>query len=91
MRKKYLRRRWLKRQARWRLGKRILLRQPNQPSPGNRFVLDYKNLPLMRRFITVEGKIMPRRMSRLDARRQRRMAKAVKTARVAALLPFIPQ
>jgi small subunit ribosomal protein S18 len=51
--------------------------------------IDYKNVVLLRKFITSEGKILPRRMSGLNAKQQRYMAKAIKNARMMGLLPFI--
>ena len=51
--------------------------------------IDYKNVVLLRRFITAEGKILPRRISRLTAKQQRYMAKAIKNARMTGFLPFI--
>lgn len=81
----------LKRQAQLRLAKRVVFRKSNTKRPSSRFTIDYKNLPLLRRFISFEGKIQPRRSSRLNAKKQRKMAKAVKTARVTGLLPFIRQ
>jgi len=51
--------------------------------------IDYKNIVLLRKFITVEGKILPRRISGLTAKQQRNMAKAIKNARMIGLLPFI--
>ncbi len=51
--------------------------------------IDYKNIVLLRKFITVEGKILPRRISGLTAKQQRNIAKAIKNARMVGLLPFI--
>jgi small subunit ribosomal protein S18 len=51
--------------------------------------IDYKNIVLLRKFITVEGKILPRRISGLTAKQQRNIAKAIKNARMIGLLPFI--
>ena len=51
--------------------------------------IDYKNIVLLRKFITVEGKILPRRINGLTAKQQRYMAKAIKNARMIGLLPFI--
>nr|AIT93525.1 ribosomal protein S18 [Prasiolopsis sp. SAG 84.81] len=51
--------------------------------------IDYKNIVLLRKFITVEGKILPRRISGLTAKQQRNMGKAIKNARMVGLLPFI--
>jgi small subunit ribosomal protein S18 len=46
---------------------------------------------LLRKFISVEGKILHRRFTGLTAKEQRHIATAIKTARVAGLLPFINQ
>lgn len=51
-------------------------------------VIDYKDGARLRKFITEGGKIVPRRMSGTCAKHQRELSKAVKRARVAALLPF---
>ncbi len=51
-------------------------------------VIDYKNVELLSQFITERGKIMPRRMTGNCAKHQRRLATAIKRARVLALLPF---
>ena len=57
----------------------------------NKGVIDYKNVNLLRGYITTEGKILPRRVSRLTAKQQRFMAKAVKNARIAGFIPFVNQ
>jgi small subunit ribosomal protein S18 len=48
----------------------------------------YKDVELLRRYLTERGKIRPRRQTGLCARDQRRLATAVKRARHLALLPF---
>ncbi|HNS06589.1 MAG TPA: 30S ribosomal protein S18 [Anaerolineaceae bacterium] len=50
--------------------------------------IDYKNTDLLRRFVTEDGKIRPRRQTGTCARHQRSLASAVKRARHIALLPF---
>ena len=50
--------------------------------------IDYKDTARLRKFITEGGKIVPRRMSGTCAKHQRELSKAIKRARVAALLPF---
>jgi len=50
--------------------------------------IDYKDVKLLRQFVTERGKIMPRRLTGTCARHQRQLAVAVKTARIIALLPF---
>jgi small subunit ribosomal protein S18 len=51
-------------------------------------VIDYKQVDLLRRFITEDGKIRPRRQTGTCARHQRALARAIKRARHLALLPF---
>jgi small subunit ribosomal protein S18 len=51
--------------------------------------IDYKNVVLLKKFISPEGKILSRRLSGLTAKQQRAMAKAIKNARMSALLPFV--
>lgn len=50
--------------------------------------IDYKNVELLRRFITDESKIRPRRQTGTCAKHQRELAVAVKRARHLALVPF---
>jgi len=51
-------------------------------------VIDYKKTDLLRKYITEEGKIRPRRQTGACARHQRAVAAAVKQARHVAFLPF---
>ncbi|MBD2040565.1 30S ribosomal protein S18 [Microcoleus sp. FACHB-672] len=53
--------------------------------------IDYKDVDLLRKFITERGKILPRRITGLTAKQQRDMTLAIKRARLIALLPFINQ
>lgn len=50
--------------------------------------IDYKQVDMMHRFITEEGKIRPRRQTGTCAKHQRQLAKGIKRARHMALLPF---
>ena len=51
--------------------------------------IDYKKADMLRRFVTDEGKIRPRRQTGNCARCQRELAREIKRARHLALLPFI--
>jgi small subunit ribosomal protein S18 len=51
-------------------------------------VIDYKDVNRLKKFITEGGKIIPRRMSGTCAAHQRILARAIKRARITALLPF---
>ncbi len=53
--------------------------------------IDYKDTARLRKYITERGKIMPRRMSGVCAEHQRTLAKAIKTARQVALLPYVAE
>ncbi len=50
--------------------------------------IDYKKTDILRKYITEDGKIRPRRQTGACARHQRAVATAVKQARHIALLPF---
>lgn len=51
--------------------------------------IDYKDVDLLRRFITERGKILPQRITGLTSRQQRDLTRAIKRARTLALLPYI--
>lgn len=51
-------------------------------------VLDYKDVDRLSKFLTEKGKIVPRRITGLTAKQQRMLARAIKQARHAGLLPF---
>jgi small subunit ribosomal protein S18 len=51
--------------------------------------IDYKKTDLLRRYITEDGKIRPRRQTGACARHQRVVSAAIKQARQIALLPFV--
>jgi small subunit ribosomal protein S18 len=50
--------------------------------------IDYKDVKLLRRFVTDQGKIMPRRVTGTSAKMHRQLVKAIKRARNIALMPF---
>ena len=51
-------------------------------------VIDYKDPSILKYFITERGKIVPRRVSGLTAKNQRKITQAIKRARMVALMPF---
>jgi len=53
--------------------------------------IDYKDLDLLRQYITETGKIVPSRISGASARQQRQIAAEIKRARFLALLPYTDQ
>ncbi len=50
--------------------------------------IDYKDAATLKNYITERGKILPRRATGTCAMHQRAVAKAIKVARVVAILPF---
>ena len=51
--------------------------------------IDYKNMSLISRFISEQGKILSRRVNRLTLKQQRLITIAIKQARILSLLPFL--
>ncbi|WP_328735432.1 30S ribosomal protein S18 [Streptomyces bobili] len=63
----------------------------NRPNPLDQAgitYIDYKDTALLRRFISDRGKIRSRRVTGVSAQQQRRLARAVRSAREMALLPY---
>nr|AWI72761.1 ribosomal protein S18 [Metastelma northropiae] len=50
--------------------------------------IDYRNIDLISRFISEQGKILSRRVNRLTLKQQRLITIAIKQARILSLLPF---
>ena len=50
--------------------------------------IDYKDITLLKNYITETGKIVPSRITGTQMKFQRRLAQALKQARFLALLPF---
>jgi len=53
--------------------------------------IDYKDERLLRKFTTESGKIIPRRITGISAKSQRKITRAVKRARAMAILPFVEE
>jgi small subunit ribosomal protein S18 len=51
--------------------------------------IDYKDIGLLKHYITERGKIIPRRITGTTAKHQRMLTRAVKLARQIALLPYV--
>ena len=70
---------------------------PEFSGPGGRrrraegppiILLDYKDVEVLSYFITDQGKILPKRTTRISARLQRQLGRAIKRARYLALIPY---
>ena len=52
---------------------------------------DYKDTITLKNYISESGKIMPKRITGLNAKEQRLLSKAIKLARFLAMLPYCDQ
>ncbi len=62
-------------------------RRMSPVKPGD--PIDYKDIELLKKFVTERGKILPRRITGLTAKQQRELTIAVKRARIMGLLYFV--
>ena len=51
--------------------------------------IDYRNIDLLKLFITEQGQIIPKRLSGVTVQQQKKLTKSIKQARALSLLPFI--
>ena len=56
---------------------------PNAPK------IDYKDVKLLQRFVSERGKMVPSRITAVSTKKQRELSRAIKRARILALLPFV--
>lgn len=73
-------------------------RRPRRPMHRRRKVcvfcgkdtkVDYKNVALLKKYVSERGKILPRRVTGTCARHQRALTTAIKRARHLALMPYV--
>ncbi len=50
--------------------------------------IDYKDVDTLKEFVTERGKILPKRITGTCAMHQRELTRAIKRARIVALLPY---
>lgn len=51
--------------------------------------IDYKDIETLKRFLNPNGKILPKKVTKVSLKNQRKIALAIKRARFMGLLPFI--
>jgi small subunit ribosomal protein S18 len=51
--------------------------------------IDYKNVKMLQKFVTEQGKIIPKRITGTSSKYQRQLAVAIKRARHMALMPYV--
>ena len=61
----------------------------NSKFPLEGVVIDYKDVELLKKYITKFGKITPRYYTGVSLKNQKKLAVAIKRARMVALLPFV--
>ena len=52
-------------------------------------LITYKDIKILTNYLSEQGKILPRRVTGLTSKQQKKVTKLIKTARIAALLPFV--
>jgi len=52
---------------------------------------DFKDIKILSKYVTERGKIVPKRLSGVTAKNQRKLAVAIKRARHIGLLPFVAE
>jgi ribosomal protein S18 len=52
-------------------------------------LIDYKNVKLLKAFLTKYGKIRSRRKTKISVQKQKRIAKAIRKSRAFGLIPFL--
>lgn len=57
----------------------------------NKKIFDYKDITMLKNYISENNKIIPKRTTGLSSKEQRELAKAVKMARFIALIPYCDQ
>lgn len=68
----------------------VNLKRRKQLSPLDlETAITYKDINLLKEYTTSQGKILPRRITKLTVKQQRRLTKAIKQARILNLLPFV--
>ncbi|RAY12912.1 30S ribosomal protein S18 [Actinomadura craniellae] len=70
-----------------RTSRRVDRRRKPNPLHGVTYI-DYKDVGLLRRFISDRGKIRSRRVTGVTVQQQKQLARAIKNAREMALLPY---
>jgi len=63
-------------------------RKKSCPFKGRSLKIDYKDISLLKDFVTESGRIVPSRITGTSAKYQRQLAREVTRARIIALLPY---
>jgi small subunit ribosomal protein S18 len=72
-----------------RRARRMEAPKPCRFTKEDAFEIDYRDVDLLRRYVSAQGKIHPRKKNNVSAYYQRQLQRAVKRARFLALLPTV--
>lgn len=61
----------------------------SQKNGKSLITINYKNSNFLKKFISSDGKILPKFITSLDPKDQRKLSKAIKTSRIIGLLKFV--
>ena len=68
--------------------KKTLLKKVSRLTVDRVVYIDYKDINMLKHYVTERGKIIPRRITGATAKHQRMLTRAIKLARQIALLPY---
>jgi small subunit ribosomal protein S18 len=77
-----------KNSARRKKKKRALPKKVSRLTVDRVVYIDYKDVTMLKHYVTERGKIIPRRITGASAKHQRMLTRAIKLARQIALLPY---
>jgi small subunit ribosomal protein S18 len=63
--------------------------KPCRFTKDNVYEIDYRDIETLRRYVSAQGKIQPRKKNNVSASYQRQLCSAIKRARFLALLPYV--
>ena len=52
-------------------------------------LITYKNIQILTKYLTEQGKIRPRRITKLSSKQHKKITRLIKIARIKTLLPFV--
>ena len=61
----------------------------NKKQSNLNIVINYKNTDFLKKFINVEGKILPKFITKLSTKDQKKIAKSIKFSRIMGLMKFV--
>lgn len=61
---------------------------PNCPLKGIEDQINYKNIQLLKKYVSTRGRILPSSRTGVCSKNQKRLIRAIKRARYMALLPY---